>query len=93
MSDFEVVPHSCPHCGRVNELAGGAPDKAPVEGDVSLCWQCGGIAIFTAGGSSRLPTHEEAIEIGQSPEVRAARHAIAESFRPSEAIAMLRGRA
>ena len=42
---------------------------SPQEGDFSICIACGEPAIFTADGSLRQPTKEEAAELWQNPEV------------------------
>lgn len=75
----------CPHCGRVNtEHDGPTPDATPGPGDVSLCWRCGGLGIFTTDGV-RKPTPEEEQELAAAPEIRTARAAIRESYTPQQA--------
>lgn len=80
----------CPHCGRVNTHHATANPVEPSPGDLSLCWKCGGISVFTEDGI-RKPTDEEAAEFDQDPDVKKYRYAIAESIRPSEAVQMVRG--
>lgn len=51
----------CPWCGRENPLhtsATGQEHRPPREGNPSICWGCGRLAIFTESGL-RLPTEEE----------------------------------
>lgn len=76
---------ACPHCGRINEAHDGPTrDATPKPGDVSLCWGCGGVGIFTETGV-RKPTPDEAAELEAAPKVKAAQAAIRESFTPSQA--------
>jgi hypothetical protein len=64
------------------------PETKPSEGDISLCWKCGGIAIFTEDGV-RKPTAEEEADISQQPDVKKFRYAIYEALTPSQAIKMV----
>jgi hypothetical protein len=84
------VQTNCPHCGRLNDQHATDEDKPPSEGDVSLCWKCGGAALFTTDGV-RKPTIEEEADISQDPDVKKFRYAMAESFTPSQAVRMVRG--
>ena len=68
---------------------GHAPGDRPSPGDVSLCWKCGGAAIFTDDGV-RLPTPDEATELDADPDVRAARAAMAEAYTPRQATELRR---
>lgn len=81
---------ACPHCGRVNDQHATDEPKEPTEGDVSLCWKCGGAAIFTDDGV-RLPTEDEEREISQDPDVKRFRYAMAEALTPSQAIKLVNG--
>lgn len=82
---------ACPHCGRVNDHhRSDGEDKKPDPGDVSLCWKCGGAAIFTENGV-RMPTEEENRDISQDPDVKRFRYAMAEALTPSQAIRMVNG--
>lgn len=76
---------TCPHCGRENKAHDGpTEDATPEPGDVSICWRCHGIGIYTAFGI-RIPTPTEDTELRNDPKVRAALAAMAESYTPSQA--------
>lgn len=80
---------TCPHCDRLNtQHSALEPDAKPDPGDVSLCWKCGGLAIFTENGV-RKPTDDEEAEFSTDPDIKQFRYAIYESIRPSEAIKMV----
>lgn len=90
MSAAEIA---CPHCGRVNEAhEGPTPGAAPAPGDVSICWACRGIGIYTEDGI-RLPTPEEDAEIRNEPQLKEALAAIAESYTPRQASKLRWGQA
>lgn len=80
---------NCPHCGRKHEVHDGPSRGAkPKSGDASLCWGCGGIAVYVLLDGNltlRLPTAQEDAEIQASPQVRETRAAIAESYTPGQA--------
>lgn len=80
---------NCPHCGRLNNRHATTDPSEPSEGDFSMCWKCGGVAVFTEDGV-RLPTTEEEAEISQEPMIKKFRYAIAESIVPSEAVRMVK---
>lgn len=86
----------CPHCGRNNMDHFGPTGRRPSDGDVSLCWVCKGIAIYTVGplGTTglRQPAPDELASLEADPKVRAALAAMAESYTPSQAIDLLAGR-
>lgn len=84
------LEYACPHCGRLNDAHSSPDADRPGDGDVSVCWSCYGIGIFTADGI-RLPTLEEKAELDADPEVRAVLAAMAESYTPSQAVGLLRG--
>lgn len=90
------TPTSCPHCGRTNDQHAGPDREAlPADGDVSLCWGCGGIGLFQVtalGLTVRKPTADEQAELDQDPGIRAARAAMAESYTPSQASELRWGR-
>lgn len=67
---------TCPGCGRKNELHHGPnPGDVPEAGDVSLCWLCGTIGIYT-DKDLRLANEEELLELLQDEELAAAIHAV-----------------
>jgi len=80
-----LLKTNCPHCGRLNDCHSTTDPSEPSEGDVSLCWKCGGIAIFTEDGV-RTPTPEEEVQISRDPDVQKFRYAIQEAITPSEAV-------
>lgn len=54
----------CPHCATPNSghASGTDPDRSPEDGDGSVCWRCGGLAVFVAsplGLALRIPTEAE----------------------------------
>lgn len=65
MADFTEYATTCPHCGHYNELATDLSKDArpPDDDDISLCFQCGGVAIFDSKSKTglRLPRdpHEQ----------------------------------
>ena len=75
---------SCPHCGRamgnVAQFADGRPLKAPEQGDIRVCSECGEPAFYArdAGGDLVLdsPTAEELAEIHAMPQMQAIRAAM-----------------
>lgn len=75
MSGPERFAHPCPTCGHPNDAAAnvdGSPDR-PDDGDVSICWTCGALAIFCRGPfglSTRAPTPAERDELITRPDVR-----------------------
>lgn len=57
------VEASCPRCGAANDSATTNKDHAaPRPGDVTICIECGCIAIFVEGGGTREATAEEHAE-------------------------------
>jgi hypothetical protein len=71
MPETTDVYHHCPWCGRLNDAATGANGTRPGEGDVSACFGCLRPGIFTATGSVRRPTDQEAAEITSLPDWKA----------------------
>jgi hypothetical protein len=55
------VPKSvCPICFTALDAASGVGgDLVPSEGDVTVCLECGNIAVFTVDLRLRVPTEEE----------------------------------
>lgn len=81
---------TCPNCQIVHDAHDRKPEDRPQPGDVSLCWHCGGVAIFTTDGL-RLPTAAEKADIESEPEFTRAREAITRVGTPAEAVAWLWG--
>lgn len=72
----------CPWCGARHALATGVSDENPPnDGDITLCVSCGEWAFFEAAavGGLRKPTYAEYEPIAESPMLRAARGAWAET--------------
>jgi hypothetical protein len=68
-------PTICPSCGRSNPLVDDAKSDAwPNEGDWSICWKCGEVAIFdhTHHGGLRRPNIAEAAEIAADQNLQEA---------------------
>ena len=82
---------ACPYCGRENDSHTSAdPRDRPAPGDVSICWGCRQIGLFTDTGV-RKPTAAEPAELEQAPEVRQALAAMREAYTPSEANQLRKG--
>jgi hypothetical protein len=63
-------PHLCPHCGKSHDMTTGATSETnPVDGDVSICIKCGGVAVFE-GRILRLPTADEQAELDKDTYVQ-----------------------
>lgn len=69
-----TVPR-CPHCGQVFTLtertAADDQPAMPEAGDVTVCWGCAGVGMFTADGGVRLPEPAELAELRADPAVHA----------------------
>lgn len=84
---------TCPHCGRIHEIHGAVtPGATPTPGDVSICWGCTRVAIYTDDGL-RKPTTAEQKAFDAAPDVTAARAAVARQITPSAAIREARNHA
>ena len=81
---------ACPYCGRVNEVHDHPEGAKPKPGDVSICWGCRKVGIFTEDGIRQL-SGAERDAIRRDPDVQAALGAVAESYTPSQAVDLLRG--
>lgn len=69
--------HSCPRCGHTMDCASGlSGDRPPGPGDISLCINCGGIALYTEDLQLREPTGGEEYEIRVSDSWPEIAHAI-----------------
>lgn len=79
---------TCPNCGRVNDCHSDTEGNLPNPGDVSICWKCSYVAVFTEDGV-RSPTPEEEAEFAVDPWIQRAREAISKSYTPSEAVGLL----
>lgn len=74
MTVFER-PVVCPRCNREIQLHEGVvnTEAAPSRGDWSLCYYCGGVAIFDGEPLMlRLPNVDEAPALRSNPQVRLA---------------------
>ena len=64
MSTVEVPKMKCPTCGKINDLATCIEDNRgdggkPQQGDMSLCFSCGELFVFTPELTLRKSTQEE----------------------------------
>lgn len=87
---------ACPHCGRINDVHAHTEgrDDVPSGGDLAICWDCHGVAVFVEtplGLAFRVASEEELAAFAEDPAVRRALGALNESYRPADAIALLRG--
>lgn len=75
IDDAAVHPVKCPYCGKLNELASSQTDRGakPDDGDVSICIDCGNVALFDKtmkGGARAIFSHARLIQIvHDNPEV------------------------
>jgi hypothetical protein len=70
----------CLWCGSPhNRAAGLNTDDAPIDGDVSVCWACGGALMFDSSTDNglRIPTPEELTILVADEEVQNVVRAIA----------------
>lgn len=93
----ERLPIRCPGCDTVNDGHSGAlPDALPVDGDVGICWSCRGLLVFTLDDrgclGARLPTPAELVRLEADADIRRFRAAMSESYRPTEAVDLIRER-
>lgn len=64
----------CPHCGLVNtmtENVDGDGPPVPESGDVSICWGCAEVSVFTADGGLRPAEPAELAELRADPDMGA----------------------
>lgn len=73
-NSYDLPVTHCPHCGHKHDAATNleAP-RAPGQGDVSICLECGGIAVFDADPLRlRLPTPDEQAQLESNQAVVSA---------------------
>ena len=79
MTTTRRPPTPCPYCSKESDAAtpaGGTEDDAtPEAGAVSVCFFCGGIALFTETGL-RKPNDAERVELLADPRVIEAAGAV-----------------
>jgi hypothetical protein len=76
---FNMPVTYCPHCGHRHDAATNleAP-RAPGKGDVSICLECGGVALFDMDPVRlRMPTPAEQVELESNQAVVSAQLVIA----------------
>jgi hypothetical protein len=69
MNSGDIPRQGCWKCGYMMDKttdARNAPE-APREGDVSICWGCGTLGIFTKDLTIRKPTLDEKIRLEADP--------------------------
>ncbi|CAK1277870.1 Uncharacterised protein [Burkholderia pseudomallei] len=68
---------TCPHCGAPHDRHSDPtrPNKAPINGDWSICIDCGEVSVFDLHEhcTLRAPTTDEANDIASDPGVLAYR--------------------
>jgi hypothetical protein len=71
MTDGPMFPgRTCISCGKLNDQATDPLEEVqPKPGDVSICFYCGHIAVFTLDLTLREPNLEEARDIAGNPEI------------------------
>lgn len=68
---YRIPKQVCPYCARPLDATGpipGSDNQAPAPGDVTLCLRCGGLAIYEADLTMRIPMISELLEMKSSPE-------------------------
>jgi hypothetical protein len=71
-ADFDV-PSVCPWCGKQNEgMANMLGSECPTDGDVTICMECGILAVVsnTSPTGLRRPTKAERSEFLRDPEIQ-----------------------
>ncbi len=82
-------------CGQTQDEHGSASGSVPREGDLSICWGCRQLSYFdlTSPGGLRLLTPTERRQlVRENPDIGNYLHAMAESYTPAEALALVRRR-
>jgi hypothetical protein len=82
---------TCPYCGRENDSHASTddPNSKPSEGDVSICYKCRNIGIFTEEGV-RKASPEEDTEIRSHQNIQDALLALDKALGPLQAVDILR---
>lgn len=75
---------TCIHCGLVNHIHDNVDGKVPTPGDISFCWDCGGVAKYSDHLKLIAVTDEELDELKQNREFQELQHARMESTSPAE---------
>lgn len=71
------VKNSCPYCRKVMDGATGITSEAePDEGDVSICFYCAKVSVFTAEGRLVEPTEEQAATFAEDDVITEAKAAL-----------------
>jgi hypothetical protein len=70
MSLTTRVPFTvCPECGHKLDSATSYQNRKPIEGAISVCVGCGGLAVFNADWTLRALTPEEKREVSMQPHI------------------------
>lgn len=69
-----VDEYTCPRCKAKHDAITALYEEnvVPKPGDATICLYCGGVNIFTAGLTLRIPAQDEFIALLGSPEILAA---------------------
>ena len=68
-----VPPTTCIECGTVNDsaaFASGPGVVRPREGNISMCFECGHLAIYNEDLSLREPTIDEMLKLAKDPKLQ-----------------------
>jgi hypothetical protein len=70
MREFRIPKQKCPRCGyKLDATTSTSGDQKPEPGDLSLCFECGQISVFTENDGMRVPTKDEELELSVDPRV------------------------
>jgi hypothetical protein len=75
---YRMKAHRCLRCDELLDAATpipGSEHNRPARGDVSICWKCNHVAIFTRGSKLREPRPDELRAIMADPRVSKTRNA------------------
>jgi len=80
MLTTDLAPDHCTACGKLCDAAtiANADDAVPSPGDVTICFDCGHIMVFTKDMRLRDPTAAECLEIAGDKDILAAQKARAQ---------------
>jgi hypothetical protein len=78
--DVHHRPIRCPHCGGlVDTSCCFFKDKAPAPGDMTICFLCRELAVYTRKMNLRLPTERELYAIAGDERLRLALRALSKT--------------
>lgn len=83
LKNTQLTPHSCPHCGKVNDASLGHGE--PSSGSIMICFTCAGVGIYEIDDSGiriRKPNTEDIsslLKMGAMEEIERMRSIIIEA--------------